>query len=65
MSSFYQLQSLQSLDWDFRTNGMWDGSLPEGIRHSSDNQYVPEERTSEQKRFNQQELNDLIRDLSL
>ncbi|GFG32104.1 hypothetical protein Cfor_06874 [Coptotermes formosanus] len=42
-----------------------DGSSPEAIRHSSDDQYVPEQRTSESKRFNQQELNDLIRDLPL
>jgi hypothetical protein len=44
---------------------MWDGSSPEAIRHSSDDQYVPGERTSEPKRFNQQELNDVIRDISL
>jgi hypothetical protein len=42
-----------------------DGSSPEATQHSSDNQYVPEERTSEPKRFNQQELSDLFRDLSL
>ena len=42
-----------------------DGSSPEATKHSSDNQYVPEERTSEPKRFNQQELSDLILDLSM
>jgi hypothetical protein len=42
-----------------------DSSSPESIRYSSDDQYVPEEKTSEPKRFNQQELTDLIRDLSL
>jgi hypothetical protein len=42
-----------------------DGSSPEFTQHSSDNQYVPEERTSEPKRFNHHELSDLIRDLSL
>jgi hypothetical protein len=35
------------------------------MRHSSQDQYVPENRTSETKGFNQQELNDPIRDLSL
>jgi len=40
-------------------------SSPEATQHCSDNQYVPEERTSEPKRFNQQELNDFIRDFSL
>jgi hypothetical protein len=49
------------MDWHFRTNV----SSPEAIRHYSDDQYVPEERNSEQKLFNQQELNDLIPDLSL
>jgi hypothetical protein len=33
------------------------------MRHFSQDQYVPEKRTSETKGFNQQELNDLIRDL--
>jgi hypothetical protein len=42
-----------------------DVSSPEVIRHYSDDQYVPEERTSEPKLFNQQQLNDLIPDLSL
>jgi len=42
-----------------------DVSSPEAIQHYSDDQYVPEERTSETTRFNQQELNVLIRDLSL
>jgi len=42
-----------------------DGSSPEATQHSSDNQYVREERNSEPKRFNQEELSDLIRDLSL
>ena len=42
-----------------------DVSSPEAIRHYSDDQYVPEERTSGPKRFSQQELNDLNRDLSL
>jgi hypothetical protein len=42
-----------------------DVSSPEAIRHSSDDQYFPDNRTSESKRFNQQELNDFNRDLSL
>jgi len=42
-----------------------DGSSSEAIRHAAEDQYVPEERTSEPKWFNQQELNDHIRDLSL
>jgi hypothetical protein len=40
-------------------------SSSEAIQHSADDQYLPEERTSVSKRFNQQELNDLNRDLSL
>jgi hypothetical protein len=35
------------------------------MRRSSQDQYVPEKRTSETKGFNQQELKELIRDLSL
>jgi hypothetical protein len=42
-----------------------DGSSPEAILHSSDDQYIPEKRNSEKKRFNQQEINDLIRSLSM
>ena len=42
-----------------------DDSSPEAIKHSSDDQYVPDERTLEPKLFNQQELNDHIRDISL
>jgi hypothetical protein len=42
-----------------------DVSSPEAIRHYSEDQYVPEEKTSEPKRFNQQELNDLNRGISL
>jgi hypothetical protein len=42
-----------------------DGSSPEAVQHSSDDKYIPEERTWEPKRFYQQELNDLIQDLSL
>ena len=42
-----------------------DGSSPEAILHSSDDQYIPEQRTSEPKRFKQQEMKDLIRSLSL
>jgi hypothetical protein len=42
-----------------------DVSSPDAIRHYSDDQYVPEERISQTKRFNQLELNDLNRDLSL
>jgi hypothetical protein len=37
-----------------------DGSSPAAIHHFYYDQYIPEERTSEQKQFNQQELNDLI-----
>jgi len=64
--------------WQFtssRASREWTGTLeqmervdvssPEAIRHYSDDQYVPEERTSGPKRFSQQELNDLNRDLSL
>jgi hypothetical protein len=40
-------------------------SSPEAILHSSDDRYFPQERTSEPKWFNQQELNDLIPDISL
>jgi hypothetical protein len=40
-------------------------SSPVAIQHSEEDQYVPEERTSVSKRFNQQELNNLNRDLSL
>jgi hypothetical protein len=42
-----------------------DGSVSEDIRRSSEDQYVSDEKTTEPKRFNQEELNDLIRDLSL
>jgi hypothetical protein len=42
-----------------------DFSSPEAIRHYSDDEYASEDRTSETKRFNQQELNDLNRDLSV
>jgi hypothetical protein len=45
--------------------GCEDGSSPEAVQHSAKDQYIPQERTSEPKRFNQQELNDLNRDLSL
>jgi hypothetical protein len=43
----------------------WDGSSSEANQHSSDDCYVPEERTAGSEWFNQQELNDLIWDLSL
>jgi len=39
-----------------------DGTSTEAIRHSADN---TREKTSEPKRFNQQELNDVMRDFSL
>jgi len=42
-----------------------DGSSPEAIQLSSDNQSVPEKTTSEPKRFNRQEFNALVRKLSL
>ena len=42
-----------------------NGSSPVATRHYSDDLYTPEEMTSEPKRFNQQELNDTIRDVSL
>jgi hypothetical protein len=45
--------------------GCGGGSSPEAIQHSAEDQYVPQERTLEPKRFNQQELNDLNRGLSL
>jgi len=35
------------------------------MRHPSQNQYVPQKRTSGTKGFNQQQLNDLIGELSL
>lgn len=40
-----------------------DGFSPAAIHHFYDDQYIPEEGTSEEKQFNQQELNGLIRDL--
>jgi hypothetical protein len=42
-----------------------DGSSPEAILYSSDDQYIPEKRTSEPKRINQQEIEGLIRARSL
>jgi len=42
-----------------------DNSSLQAIRHSAEDQYVPEEKSSESKLFNQQEFNDHIRDLSL
>jgi hypothetical protein len=54
------------MDWHFWNK--WNVktiSSPEVSQHSADDQYVPEERTSVPKRFNQQELNDLDRELSL
>jgi hypothetical protein len=41
-----------------------DSSL-QAILHSAEDQYVPEERSSESKRFNQQEFTDHIRYLFL
>ena len=40
-----------------------NGSSPAATQHSSDDLYTPEETTSDPKRFNQQELNDTIRDV--
>jgi len=37
-----------------------DVSSPAVIHHFYDDQYIPEERTSEEKQFNQQELNHLF-----
>jgi hypothetical protein len=54
------------MDWHFQNK--WNVkafSSPEAVQHSEDDRYVPEERTSVSKRFNQQELKDLNRDLSL
>jgi hypothetical protein len=42
-----------------------NGSSPAATQHSSDDLYTPEEMTSEPKRFNQQELSDIIRNVSL
>jgi hypothetical protein len=65
MIGIYQFQSLQRMDWHFNTNGIWRQFFTWNIQHSSNDQYVPEERTSEPSWFNQWELNDFIRDLSL
>ena len=42
-----------------------NGFSSEDIRRSAEDQYVSDEKTTEPKRFNQEELNDPIRDLSL
>jgi len=67
-SSWWQFTSSRaSREWTgiLRRMEFEDTSSPETIQHSSNDQYVPEERTSEPTWFNQQELNDLNRDLSL
>lgn len=66
MMTIYQFQEppengLTFLDQMERENG----SSPAATEHSSDDLYTPEEMTSEPKLFNQQELNDIIRDVSL
>jgi hypothetical protein len=58
--------SRSSREWtgNFRTECK-DGSSPEANLHTSDDQYIPQKRTSEPKRFNQQEIKHLIRARSL
>jgi hypothetical protein len=63
--TIYQFYSLQRMDWHFRTNGTCRRLFTGSHSAAFSGQYVPEDRTSEPTRFNQQELYDLIRDLSL
>jgi hypothetical protein len=64
MVTVYEFQKFQRMEWHFRTE-CDDGSSHETILYSSDERYILEKRTSETKRFNQQEIKHLIRALSL